>query len=239
MLSRRSLERQNWCSSSAHCIHILMVQLTLGSGLVQSDMDMAFKSGQMAPNMRDSGNTMKLQARASLNTSKMVCMTDNGRILRRMGMVYTIILTARSMSGSGKMTSSTGKACRAGLMATSLKGNTALDARLEQEISLGVVVRSMKASSWTITLMGLESTAGKMEGCMRVSGKRTRCTEKASIHGPMAAHTWVSIEATRRAVMGGSNGQMEASMKVSGRMGNSTARELSSLLLARNLHAGG
>jgi hypothetical protein len=71
------------------------------NGMVDLEMDMGCRYGQMEPSMKGTGIMEELREMASLRILMAMCMMVNGKMIRPMDMAPTTILTEQHMKVSG------------------------------------------------------------------------------------------------------------------------------------------
>jgi hypothetical protein len=81
----------------------------MGSGKEDSETGMVNRSGQMALNILDHGEKIKLMDRDASYTLMETCMMDSGQMTKLMAQGFTSMSMVLSMRESGKMTSNMGK----------------------------------------------------------------------------------------------------------------------------------
>lgn len=88
----------------------LRMELFTGvSGRMKTDMDMVFKFGQMGQSMKASGKITKHMERVNFGMRMVMFLTANGKMIRRTGTEFTLMLTVRNMKASGLMIYNTEK----------------------------------------------------------------------------------------------------------------------------------
>lgn len=142
----------------------------MASGLEDSETVLVFKSGQMVPNMRDSGKTIELMARENLRTSMVTFMMESGSTIKLMDMVSITISMVLNMKASGEMIFSTVRAKKAGLMAPYTTVTTWPVRNTEWASTAGTMAQNMTVSGMRTRSRVLEHIAGSMEGNTRASG---------------------------------------------------------------------
>ena len=97
----------------------------------------------------------------------------------------------------------------------------------------GVTEHNTMESGSAISSMVKEFTNGPMADDMREAGRKISFTSKASIHGQTVGSTMESTMKIKSTGMAYISGQMERSMKDTGAMGNSMAKDGSQTHKAR------
>ena len=113
----------------------------------------AFKSGQMGPYTKGTGEITRPTVTVNSLISMVTCTKANGSMTKRMGMVSISMSMALVMRGIGKMTCSMAKAKRA-----------------------GPTIQCLKVNILAVRSMALESTSGMMRQNTMDSGWKTKST---------------------------------------------------------------
>jgi len=135
-------------------------QLTTENGLVASEMDTEFKSGQMVHNMKDNGRIIELTVKESLCILTETFTMANGSTIRRMGMESITISTEPCMRDTGVTTSSTEKEKNLGPMDLFTKVSTWLERSTEWAFIAGTTAASTQENGTKTKSKDLEHTAG-------------------------------------------------------------------------------
>lgn len=100
-------------------------------------MDTGYKSGQMAPSMKDSGLTIKQRAREHFGMQKVMCMMVSLRMIRLTAMEFTLMLMGQGMKATGKMTCKKDMDVRYGVMEPSIQATIKKERSIIMEFTNG------------------------------------------------------------------------------------------------------
>jgi hypothetical protein len=186
------------------------------NGLEASVMDMVFKNGQMALNMKDNGRITELMERVNSFILMAIFMMENGSTIKLMDMVSTIILMVLCMRDTGEMIFNMVKEKNHGLMDQFMKDIIWLERNMEWVFIVGMMEANTQENGMKIKSKDLEHTAGSMVDNIKVSGLITIWTEWVFIPGLMEDVTWVNTKMIKSMDMVFTNGPMEDSILVNG-----------------------
>ena len=122
--------------------------------------------------------------------------------------------------GTGKKTNRKGREWKFGQTGLLIKGLILMGRSKEKGCYCSQMVQYTKGNSKTMTSKDMESIDGQMDGCMKVSGTRTRCMDSGKSREAMAGFTKGTTRTTRNTGRALSIGQMGGRTRGSGTRAN-------------------
>ena len=135
----------------------------------------------MALVTKENGNITRRQEKASSSTQTATYTMVTGIITKQMDTVSIRTSVGLATKAIGRMINSTVTVLRIGQKERDMKVNTTCPRKKEQANIPTQMVQRMKVSGLTIKSMALEATSGQTDASIMASGKRTTCTDLASI----------------------------------------------------------
>jgi len=148
-------------------------------------------------------------------------MMVHGKMTRLTGMESTRTWTAPGTKGSGRRTSSTGRALRHGLMVPHMRATTLMGRSMGAASSHGPTGALIMGSFMRITLKARGFINGQMAESMMEIGKTTRWRDMGSLPGPTVADMKENTWMIKKKARAHSSGLMVANTTVIGKMGSS------------------
>mmetsp|Transcript_29494 Transcript_29494/g.21948 ORF Transcript_29494/g.21948 Transcript_29494/m.21948 type:complete len:158 (-) Transcript_29494:219-692(-) len=131
--------------------------------------DMEFKYGLMVQNMKGNGCKVKQTDMDDLSLQMEMSMKENGLMTKLMDMVFILMQMGQSILELGLMISKKEKGLRPGQIAPLMMESIKTGKSMDLVNSYGLMVRVMKECGRTTRCTGMESSAGKMEECMKAN----------------------------------------------------------------------
>ena len=156
-------------------------------------MAVEFKSGLMAPSMKDIGVLIRPMVEEDLFMQMETFTMESGRTIKPMDTEFIITLMELAMKDTGSKISNMVMEKRSGQTMPATKVSIEMERNTERDNSCGLMDQPMKVISLKTTSMAWESILGPMEEDIMVSGSRIRWMAMESLLGAMAVNTKVNM----------------------------------------------
>lgn len=150
----------------------------LVNGLVESEMAMGLKCGQMVLDMKEAGRMIKLMVKESLFMQMVIFMRASGSMIKLMEKVLTRMLMVLTIMEIGLMISNTVSAWNLGLMVPNTKVSILTVKRKDKASLLSQMAATTKENLSKTRYAVTENISGLMESNMKVNGAKIKCMAK-------------------------------------------------------------
>jgi hypothetical protein len=145
-----------------------------------------------------------------------MCMKENGRTIKLMEWVHTLMQTEQIILVNGKKINSMGKERNPGQTVRNTQGITLKGKRMGMDCLNGQTAQIMKVNLRITIFKGREYTNGPMEEGTKEIGKITKCMAKGNLLGKMEGHMKAIIKMIKKKALEFLHGLMEENMWATG-----------------------
>lgn len=162
---------------------------TQGNGTLELEMVLVVKCGQMAQDMRATGNLIKLTVKENLYMLTETYMKANGSMIKLMAKERTLMQMEPTIMEIGLMINNMVSEWNPGQMVQNMKETTLMERKKARVSLLLLTAATMKVSSNRMKYAAMESTTGQTVSNTTDNGVIIKCMEKESSFGKIKRNT--------------------------------------------------